>query len=109
MSQEYAIVKLFSVKSDVFSCGVLILEMVSGKRNRGFYHPEHGLNLLGHVRRPIELMDALMEKPADTSELLRCIMSDSENPALPLPNRPGFYTERYSTETDSSLTGTFRN
>ncbi|KAF9683450.1 hypothetical protein SADUNF_Sadunf04G0014900 [Salix dunnii] len=75
-------------------------------------------------------MDALMEKPADTSELLRSIhvgllfvqqqpedrptmpsvmlMLDSENPALPQPNQPGFYTERYSTETDSSLTGTFR-
>jgi hypothetical protein len=34
----------------VFSFGVLVLEIVSGKRNWGFTHPEHELNLLGHVR-----------------------------------------------------------
>ncbi|CAL5393131.1 unnamed protein product [Camellia sinensis] len=28
--------------------GVLVLEIVSGKKNRGFYHPSHSLNLLGH-------------------------------------------------------------
>ncbi|XP_058001394.1 G-type lectin S-receptor-like serine/threonine-protein kinase At4g27290 isoform X2 [Hevea brasiliensis] len=50
MSPEYAIDGLFSVKSDVFSFGVLVLEILSGKRNRGFSHPEHQLNLLGHVR-----------------------------------------------------------
>jgi hypothetical protein len=49
MPPEYAIDGLFSVKSDVYSFGVLVLEIVSGKRNRGFYHPDHNLNLLGHV------------------------------------------------------------
>lgn len=49
MSPEYAVDGLFSVKSDVFSFGVLVLEIVSGKRNRGFYDPDHHLNLLGHV------------------------------------------------------------
>lgn len=49
MSPEYAIDGLFSVKSDVFSFGVLVLEIASGKKNRGFYHPDHDLNLLGHV------------------------------------------------------------
>ncbi|KAI8010095.1 Receptor-like serine/threonine-protein kinase SD1-7, partial [Camellia lanceoleosa] len=48
MSPEYAIEGLFSVKSDIFSFGVLVLEIVSGKRNRGFYHQDHHLNLLGH-------------------------------------------------------------
>lgn len=55
MSPEYAIDGLFSVKSDVFSFGVLVLEIVSGKRNRRFSHPDHKLNLLGHVRA-IELL-----------------------------------------------------
>lgn len=49
MSPEYAIDGVFSVKSDVFSFGVLVLEIVSGKKNRGFSHPDHKLNLLGHV------------------------------------------------------------
>ncbi|KAL8510003.1 hypothetical protein ACS0TY_017001 [Phlomoides rotata] len=49
MSPEYAIDGLFSIKSDVFSFGVLVLEIVSGKRNRGFFLKDHSLNLLGHV------------------------------------------------------------
>ena len=49
MSPEYAIDGLFSIKSDVFSFGVLVLEIISGRRNRGFSHPDHQLNLLGHV------------------------------------------------------------
>lgn len=49
MSPEYAVDGLFSVKSDVFSFGVLMLEIVSGKRNKGFFHPDHYRNLLGHV------------------------------------------------------------
>lgn len=49
MSPEYAVDGYFSVKSDVFSYGVLILEIISGKKNSGFRHPDHGLNLLGHV------------------------------------------------------------
>ncbi|MBA0606575.1 hypothetical protein Godav_019023, partial [Gossypium davidsonii] len=50
MSPEYALDGLFSTKSDVFSFGVLVLEILSGKKNRGFSHPEHDHNLLGHVR-----------------------------------------------------------
>ena len=49
MAPEYASDGLFSVKSDVFSFGILLLEIVSGKKNRGFYHPEHDLNLIGQV------------------------------------------------------------
>ena len=49
MSPEYASDGVYSVKSDVFSFGVLMLEIVSGKRNRGFNHPDHCFNLLGHV------------------------------------------------------------
>ncbi|KAH0654665.1 hypothetical protein KY290_030879 [Solanum tuberosum] len=47
MSPEYASDGLFSIKSDVFSFGVVILEIISGRKNTGFYQSEEALNLLG--------------------------------------------------------------
>ncbi|GMN50985.1 hypothetical protein TIFTF001_020113 [Ficus carica] len=129
MSPEYVIDGHFSVKSDVFSFGVIVLEIVSGMKNRGFAHPDHDLNLLGHAwklwneSRAMEIIDVLMEN-VHASEALRCIqvgllcvqkhpderplmssalvMLDSENAVLPQPKQPGFYTERAFMETDSS-------
>ncbi|XLS68782.1 hypothetical protein HN51_019805 [Arachis hypogaea] len=49
LSPEYIIDGVYSIKSDVFSFGVLVLEIVSGSRNRGFIHQDHHFNLLGHV------------------------------------------------------------
>ena len=49
ISPEYTNYGLYSLKSDVFSFGVLVLEIVSGYKNRGFHHPDHHLNLIGHV------------------------------------------------------------
>lgn len=49
MSPEYAMDGIFSVKSDVFSYGVLLLEIVSGRRNRGVYSYSTNQSLLGHV------------------------------------------------------------
>ena len=48
MSPEYATKGLISTKSDVFSFGVLILEILSGKKNTSFYNTGL-LNLLGYV------------------------------------------------------------
>lgn len=49
MSPEYAMDGVFSMKSDIYSFGVLVLEIITGKRNRGFYDHELDLNLLGYV------------------------------------------------------------
>lgn len=49
MSPEYAMSGMFSVKSDVFSFGILILEIISGRRNRGVYNSPFHMNLLGDV------------------------------------------------------------
>jgi len=49
MPPEYAVHGHYSIKSDVFSFGVLVLEIISGKKNKEFSDPEHSLNLLGHV------------------------------------------------------------
>ncbi|KAJ0721915.1 putative protein kinase RLK-Pelle-DLSV family [Helianthus annuus] len=49
ISPEYAVNGIYSVKSDIFSFGVLVLEIVSGKKNREFVHEDNEDNLLGHV------------------------------------------------------------
>ncbi|KAF6171584.1 hypothetical protein GIB67_018108 [Kingdonia uniflora] len=48
MSPEYAIQGKFSEKSDVFSFGVLLLEILTGKKNTSFYDYEESLSLLGY-------------------------------------------------------------
>jgi hypothetical protein len=50
ISPEYAMEGKFSDKSDVFSFGVLVLEIVSGRRNSSFVDDEWSMNLLGYVR-----------------------------------------------------------
>lgn len=49
MSPEYALEGIFSVKSDVFSFGVVLLEIISGKRNTRLVQSEQPLSLLGYV------------------------------------------------------------
>ncbi|XP_038972402.1 G-type lectin S-receptor-like serine/threonine-protein kinase At4g27290 [Phoenix dactylifera] len=50
MSPKYAMEGLFSEKSDVFSFGVLLLEILSGKKNRNLHWQNQSLNLLGYIR-----------------------------------------------------------
>lgn len=52
MAPEYAIEGRFSEKTDVFSFGVVMLEIATGRKNTGFYLQEGSLNLLGHVSQP---------------------------------------------------------
>ncbi|XP_047949158.1 G-type lectin S-receptor-like serine/threonine-protein kinase SD1-1 [Salvia hispanica] len=79
MSPEYAIDGVFSVKSDVFSFGVLVLEIVCGKRNRGFCLEDHDINLLGHAWRlytedkTSQLLDTSLVDSLDTKQALRSI------------------------------------
>ncbi|XP_028761829.1 G-type lectin S-receptor-like serine/threonine-protein kinase SD1-1 isoform X3 [Neltuma alba] len=79
MAPEYATDGLFSVKSDVFSFGVLVLEIISGKRSRGYYNPNHSLNLIGHAwklwkeGKPLELIDSSIQDSCSLSQILHCI------------------------------------
>ncbi|MFS7943485.1 putative protein kinase RLK-Pelle-DLSV family [Helianthus anomalus] len=79
MSPEYALDRLFSTKSDVFSFGILVLEIVSGSRNWGFVHTKHDNNLIGHAwrmykeDRSMELIDSTLDEPVDPSQVLRSI------------------------------------
>ncbi|CAM8903711.1 unnamed protein product [Rhodiola kirilowii] len=70
MSPKYAIEGRFSFKSDVFSFGVMVLEIISGLRNRGFHHPDHHLNLLGHTWELFN-QERFMEAMDETLRILR--------------------------------------
>ncbi|XP_022880259.1 G-type lectin S-receptor-like serine/threonine-protein kinase SD1-1 isoform X2 [Olea europaea var. sylvestris] len=133
MSPEYAVDGKYSVKSDVFSFGVLLLEIVSGKKNRSFHHPDHHHNLLGHAwllfkeGKALELVEHISELSFVESQVLRCIhvsllcvqklsqdrptmasvvvMLSKEGEALPQPKEPGFFVERSCTETETSTSG----
>ena len=49
MSPEYIMGGIFSIKSDVFSFGVIVLEVLSGKKNRMTYMDKPHTQLLGYV------------------------------------------------------------
>ncbi|PRQ30635.1 putative protein kinase RLK-Pelle-DLSV family [Rosa chinensis] len=78
MAPEYAIDEIFSMKSDVFSFGVVLLEILSRERNRGFCHADHHHNLLGHAwtlwmqDKQLELIDKTLRDSCTISEVLRC-------------------------------------
>ncbi|CAI0410084.1 unnamed protein product [Linum tenue] len=121
MSPEYTIDGVYSIKSDVFSFGVMVLEIVSGERNRGFRRRDHELNLLGHAwslqkeGRAAELVDATLRGSCDQIQVLRlvhigllCVQKrPDDRPSmaavvvmvggdgdLPEPTEPGFFVAR---------------
>ena len=49
ISPKYAMYGQFSVKFDVFSFGVLVLEIMSGQKNSCFQNGENIENLLSYV------------------------------------------------------------
>ncbi|XP_054778350.1 uncharacterized protein LOC129286414 [Prosopis cineraria] len=118
MSPEYAIEGLFSEKSDVFSFGVLLLEIVSGRRNSSPSNNEGSLSLLGltwkfwNEENTALLIDPRIYDTNLEKDILRCIhigllcvqdlarerpsmsivvsMLNSEIINLPPPNQPAF-------------------
>jgi len=59
MALKYAMQGFFSVKSDVFSFGVLVLETIRRRKNNGFYMLEHDETLLLHLSNPYGLINKL--------------------------------------------------
>ncbi|CAI0406963.1 unnamed protein product [Linum tenue] len=130
MSPEYAMEGLYSTKSDVFSFGVLTLEIVSSKRSNHFYQESTPVTLTGHVwdlwreARALDIMDSsTMGESYSTDQVTRCIqigllcvqeltsdrptMSNvvfmlSNATTLPSPKKPAFVLLRTKDEFRSS-------
>ncbi|OAY63344.1 Cysteine-rich receptor-like protein kinase 25, partial [Ananas comosus] len=124
MSPEYA----SEVKSDVFSFGVLLLEIVSGKRNASFHQYGNHFNLLGYAwevwkeGKWFELIDPSLGGSSKTNEIVRCthaaLMCVQENAAdrptmsdviamlsidntnLPDPKQPAYFNVRIKDEAE---------
>ncbi|KAK6917400.1 S-locus receptor kinase, C-terminal [Dillenia turbinata] len=79
MSPEYAMKGSFSEKSDVFSFGVLLLEIISGQRNNAYHHETPSLNLIEHVwylwkeGRALDIVDPSQNESISAHEVSRCI------------------------------------
>ncbi|XP_057961815.1 G-type lectin S-receptor-like serine/threonine-protein kinase At1g11410 [Malania oleifera] len=132
MSPEYALKGLFSMKSDVFSFGVLLLEIISGKKNLTSYNDDLLSNLIKHTwdlwseDRALEIVDFSMGNSWQELEVLRCIhvgllcvqgnavdrptMSTivfmlSNEVALPSPKQPAFVVKQTNRDPNSSSMG----
>ncbi|KAF3519793.1 hypothetical protein DY000_02063145 [Brassica cretica] len=86
MSPEYAMNGIFSEKSDVFSFGVIVLEIVTGTRNRGFCNLNYKNNFLSYAwsnwkeGRALEIVDPViidsfssLPSTFQPQEVLKCI------------------------------------
>ncbi|KAK1421986.1 hypothetical protein QVD17_24796 [Tagetes erecta] len=121
MSPEYAMHGHFSVKSDVFSFGVLVLEIISGKRNKRFDQSGY-VDLLCYAwskwksGEALQILDLNMVESNLENEALRCIniallcvqeddelrpsmalvalMLTSNSIALPVPQNPPFVSQK---------------
>ncbi|XP_027184083.1 putative receptor-like protein kinase At4g00960 [Coffea eugenioides] len=117
MAPEYALHGLFSVKSDVFSFGVLALEILSGKKNSQFYQAHREDDLLSYAWRQwrdgttLALIDVYLDREggAVTQSIhigLLCVqdkieqrpimasvvlMLNSYSVTLPAPNPPAYF------------------
>uniref|UniRef100_A0A803NZD9 Protein kinase domain-containing protein n=1 Tax=Cannabis sativa TaxID=3483 RepID=A0A803NZD9_CANSA len=78
MSPEYAMSGIFSEKSDVFSFGILILEIISGRKNTSFYYDEHHRSLITY--------DHAEDRPAMADVVLML----SNETQCPHPKQPVF-------------------
>ncbi|XP_018730604.2 G-type lectin S-receptor-like serine/threonine-protein kinase At1g11330 isoform X1 [Eucalyptus grandis] len=130
MAPEYAMEGRFSEKSDVFSFGILLLEIVSGRRNTSFHYEDQCLSLLGlawklwNEEDVLALVDPTMPATPFEVQLSRCInvgllctqerakdrpsistvisMINSEIVDLPRPKQPAFTARKITQDTDSS-------
>ncbi|KAG2688172.1 hypothetical protein I3760_09G082600 [Carya illinoinensis] len=98
MAPEYAMQGTYSIKSDVFSFGVLLIEIITGRRNVGFHRTKRAPSLVAFAwtlwnegNHVLELMDPMLkEESCSPDEFLRylhigllCVQEDAnERPTM---------------------------
>ncbi|KAK2977259.1 hypothetical protein RJ640_005521 [Escallonia rubra] len=96
IAPEFAMEGLYSIKSDVFSFGVVLLEIITGRTNAGFHLFKHAPSLLAYAwqlwnqGKCLELVDPLLNDSHDDEFLrymhvgLLCVQEDAyDRPAMP--------------------------
>ncbi|XP_059436933.1 cysteine-rich receptor-like protein kinase 44 [Corylus avellana] len=79
MAPEYAMFGQFLIKSDVFSFGILILEIISGQKITSFRNTQNMEYLLSYAWRnwregtASNLIDPILMKGGSKAEIMRCI------------------------------------
>ncbi|KAL1188295.1 G-type lectin S-receptor-like serine/threonine-protein kinase [Cardamine amara subsp. amara] len=79
MSPEYAWTGMFSEKSDIYSFGVLLLEIISGEKISRFSYGEDGKTLLAYVWESwcetggVDLLDKDVAESCQPLEVGRCV------------------------------------
>ncbi|XP_066349577.1 receptor-like serine/threonine-protein kinase SD1-8 [Miscanthus floridulus] len=137
MSPEYAMDGAFSVKSDTYSFGVIVLEIISGLKI-SLTHCKGFPNLLAYAwslwinDRATDLVDSSLAKSCSYSEALRCIqigllcvqdnpdsrplissvvpMLENETTPVPVPIQPMYFSYRGTTQgTDENTSSSMNN
>ncbi|PHT29960.1 G-type lectin S-receptor-like serine/threonine-protein kinase [Capsicum baccatum] len=138
MAPEYAMKGRFSEKTDVYSFGVLLLEIISGRRNTSFDQDDCALSLLAYAwklwneNKIFELVDPKIIKLQLEKEIHRCVhvgllcvqeyaedrpnvsivlsMLSREIDDLPCPKQPAFTTRpTWSKKGSSRIQGSVNN
>ncbi|BAF21793.1 cysteine-rich receptor-like protein kinase 6 isoform X1 [Oryza sativa Japonica Group] len=120
MAPEYMMRGNYSVKSDAFSFGVMVLEIVTGRKNNDFYNNSHqSEDLLNTIWERWmagtvdEMVDPAMSRYVSASDVRKCVhvallcvqenpadrpvmssvvmMLDSETVSLQVPSKPAFF------------------
>ncbi|XP_028791118.1 G-type lectin S-receptor-like serine/threonine-protein kinase At1g11410 [Neltuma alba] len=79
MSPEYAMEGQYSTKSDVFSFGILLIEIICGKRNTDHDKERSSVNLIGHVwemwreEKSLDMVDPILGEAYPIDLARRCI------------------------------------
>jgi len=133
MAPEYALQGQLSVKVDVYSFGVLLLEIMTGRKNRDCNLPSEMETLLGwawtlYERADIvQIIDPTILETYDEEQALRCVhvgllctqadpslrppmstvnlMLSSQSVTLPIPTKPTFVRSNVSQNSKSTSSG----